>query len=127
MSGSLYTNTAVAQNTQARGSVSTSSVRIISSSPTTVALGDHLLVANGVTATLVLGSSATVPDGMNIKIRDINNASANPITLSCAASSCIICPLGAACTAAGGTHVFGTQYGSENYIFSAPTNRWYEL
>ena len=92
---------------------------------TTVALGHHIFIANAATATLALGNSGTIPDGMQIRIRDIGNLGANPVTLSCVTSAtCIICPPNAACTAAGGTAVLNTQYLSQLYTFRASTQQW---
>jgi len=127
VTGPLYTNTAVAQHAQTRGSLSTASVRVITSTPITVSTGDYLFISNAVTATLRLGGSASTQDGMNIKIRDVGNASLNPITLDCSISLCIICPPLAPCTAAGGSHVINVQYAIESYIFSAATETWYAV
>ncbi len=124
VSGSLAINTAVSQHARILQSFETPGITVIAGS-STVALGNHIYLANGVTATLALGNSGTIPDGFNFRIRDIVNVNANPITLSCAAAgTCVICPPTAACTAAGGTTVLNTQYMSQMYVFQASAQRW---
>jgi hypothetical protein len=124
VSGSLAANTAVSQHSRVLQSFETPGITVIAGS-STVALGNHIYIADGVGGTLALGNSGTIPDGFQFRIRDIGNLGTANVILSCVtAATCIICPPTAACTVAGGTVTLSTQYTSQMYVFRAASQQW---
>ncbi len=120
--GALDSFTAHASNLHSAGSWRTSGISVISGDMT-FGLGDHLLLANAATATVHLPGFGSVPDGLVLRFRDVTDASANPVTLSCVVSACNLQRPNAA-SAPSGTDLINTQYATRFYVYYASSNTW---
>lgn len=127
ISGPLEEETATVRHLSTLGHFRTSSIRSILAPNTTVAMGDYLFTTENTIATLYLGDSTTIPDGMNIIIRDLGDSSLFPVTIRCSAL-CVICPRSpSGCGVLGGFVLLQATGDVRKYIFSSPTNRWIEV
>lgn len=122
ISGALDSFTGHASNLHTAGSWRTSGVTVISGDMN-FGIGDHLLLGNAVTATVHLPGDGDAPDGMQLRFRDVADASMAPVTLSCATSGCNLQPPNAA-SSAGGTDLLNTQYVTRFYVYYAATDTW---
>jgi len=124
-SGALDASTGHMRHARVMETFRTPGIEVISGD-VTVALGDHLFLANGVAATLSLGVAAATPDGMQIRVRDVGDVSMANIVLSCVVSGCTICPPGGACVSGGGAiDTMNVQYETRFYVYRASVDTWY--
>jgi hypothetical protein len=127
VSGNTNANTGFMQSAAVMQTFRTYGFTTITTGTTAVVLGQHIFLTNTTAAaTLRLGTSSSIPDGMHILIRDIGDLSVFSLTVNCATSACTLCPLGSACTASS-NQVLSTTGGSWHFIFQASGNLWYEV